>query len=84
MNILKSLAEIDSTTAIIIQGILDVKNNMENTASESKVIIDKPQVLVNLADDTKNTKIANEMLRISKNLSNISNNLKQEINNFKV
>jgi len=53
----KSLAEIDSTTAIIIQGILDVKNNMEANASSSENVVEKTQVLVNLADDTKSKTI---------------------------
>ena len=120
----KSLAEIDSTTAIIIQGILDVKNNMEETASSSENVVEKTQLLVNLADDTKhktinsiqlakkaskqsieinvkvrevmevskylseesqkNSKVANQMLAISNDLSKIVTDLKTEINNFKV
>jgi len=76
----KSLAEIDSTTAMIIQGVLDIKNNIERTASNSQNIINKTQNLITLADETKTKTIksidlakesSKEAIEVHKNIKEV-------------
>ena len=49
----KSLVEIDSTTAIIVQGVTETQTNIEKSAQEAEEIITKTQDVISLADDTK-------------------------------
>jgi len=53
----KSLSEIDATTAMIIQSVLDTKATIEETAQKSENIISQTQNLIDLADNTKNKTI---------------------------
>jgi len=53
----KSLSEIDATTAMIVQSVLDTKLTIEETAKKSENIISQTQNLIDLADNTKNKTI---------------------------
>jgi len=53
----KSLAEIDATTTMIIQSVLDTKTTIEEAASKSEQIMYHTNNLIELADNTKNKTI---------------------------
>jgi len=49
----KSLADIDATTSMIVQGVTEAQTSIEQAAKKSEAIIDKTQSIVVLADETK-------------------------------
>ena len=49
----KSLADIDATTSMIVQGVTEAQTNIESAAKKSGVIIDKTQSIISLADETR-------------------------------
>ena len=49
----KSLIEIDTTTSMIVQGVIETQVNIDASAVQAEEIISKTQDVIHLADDTK-------------------------------
>jgi methyl-accepting chemotaxis protein len=49
----KSLVEIDTTTSMIVQGVVETQENIDSSAAQAEEIITKTQEVINLADETK-------------------------------
>jgi methyl-accepting chemotaxis protein len=49
----KSLVEIDTTTSMIVQGVIETQVNIDASAAQAEDIIAKTQDVISLADETK-------------------------------
>jgi len=49
----KSLVEIDTTTSMIVQGVVQTQSNIEESAAQTEEIIVKAHGVITLADETK-------------------------------
>jgi len=63
----KSLVEIDTTTSMIVQGVVETQVNIEASASQAEEIIVKTHEVISLADETKEKTI--QSLEFSKEVT---------------
>ena len=78
----KSLVEIESTTAIIVQGVSEAQEKMEVTSKKSEAIIQQTQELIALANDTKEK--TDYTITLSKEATQASNTIVNEMDKLAV
>jgi len=73
----KSLTEIDSTTSVIVQGIMEAQSNIDKSAKEAEEIIEKTQNLISLVNNTKDKTTTS--LEFSKNVVEETNDINKAL-----
>ncbi len=75
----KSLTEIETTTSVIVQGVVDVQEAIDKSASDAQTLIEQTQSIIALADETK-SKTKNSMQNsqeVREEIGNINNHMKE-------
>ncbi len=77
----KSLTEVETTTSVIVQGVVEVQDAIDKSAVDAQTVIEQTQSVIELADETKE-KTKNSMdnsHEVSEEITNISTHMKELI-----
>ncbi len=78
----KSLTEIETTTSMIVQGVVETQSAIDGSATQAEKVIVKTQDVIKLADDTKEKTLHSmqNSQEMKKEITNINSKMRELVN----